>query len=96
MDGSRVVLMDNDTATALKFYIRHNKQAIEKREREFDRLVEREKKRLDIVMTEECSPDGKVVRSKSAVVRRELRAYKRRLTAPLWNVGYRQLERISS
>jgi site-specific recombinase XerD len=93
-DGSRVVLMDNDTATALKFYIRHNKQAIEKREREWDRLLEREKKRLDRVMTEEHSQDSRVVRSKAAVVRRELRAYKRKLTAPLWGVGYRHLERI--
>jgi site-specific recombinase XerD len=95
MDGSRVVLMDNDTATALKFYIRHNKQAIDRREREWDRLVDREKKRLDRVMTEEYSPDGKVVRSKAALVRRELRAYKRRLTAPIFGVGYRQLERIT-
>lgn len=92
-DGSRDVLLDEDTATMLKYYISYNKTIIEKRERAFDKLVKSEKARLDGTMKEELK-DGKVMRTKAEVVRRELRAYIRKLKSPIWGVTYRQLDRI--
>jgi site-specific recombinase XerD len=93
LDGTRDVLLDDDTATMLKYYISYNKSSIEKREREFDKLVKREKKRLDDTVNEELK-DGKVVRTRAEVIRRELRAYIRKLKSPIFGVTYRQLDRI--
>ena len=92
-DATRDVMIDNRTADQLRSYIQHNETGIRRREREFDRRVALEKKRLDATMKEEYR-DGKVFRTKAMVIRRELRAYIRKQKSPLWGVSYRQLDRI--
>ena len=78
----RQILITQEAATALSYYIDYHKAEIEKREAIYDRNVEAKRKEL-----EKIGLSGKSLET-------ALRAYMRTLPSPFWNITIRGIQKM--